>query len=436
MIARKQWQEQVEKYSDMGYSPSQIADMLKGIPFEDRTKSRKAISDYLTKTLKRHFRDKGNYNTSTDIDIDQPIQDEFSLRVSQNSKGEQIFEKIIELAEGEPITAEIIMKAHNLNPTQWTVVSFTSNAWQSQVKGGHKIVLWQSKITVRERKKTEITFDDIDNYFNNHTYKPIKQTNTFEIKDEANVLEIDYADAHCGLLSWKPETGENYDLNIVSKRFKTLITDIVNRAKDKPFSKIVFATLGDILHIDNEDNTTTKGTLQQADGRISKIFNYGLDLMIDTINELETLGLPIEYIYCSGNHDRNTGYYLAKALELYYRNDKQITFDVAPRPQKIFSYGKNLIGLCHGDMPQKNLGKWLQTNYRKEFGNSRFAEVHCGHLHSESVKENCGVLVKNLPAICESSFWEAQQGYHSTRGVMCFVWNKDKGLRETWYSYI
>lgn len=350
--------------------------------------------------------------------------------------GETTFEGIIELLSGEPITPEVVLKAHNLKPNEWVVRSFTSNAWQSQVKGGDKITLWQSKITVAPKASSEITFADIDNYFSKLEFREIKKTNTYKSTDTDTILEIDYADAHCGLLSWKPETGANYDLGIVAKRFKTIVTDIVNRAKGKTFSKIVFTTLGDILHIDHEDNTTTKGTLQQADGRIAKIFNCALDLMVDTICELETLGIPIEYIYCSGNHDRNTGYYLVKALEMYFRKDTQITFDVSPKPQKAFSYGVNLIGLCHGDMPKKNLGEWLQKSYRKEFGKSRFAEVHCGHLHSESVKENCGVLIKNLPAICENSFWESQQGYSSERGVMCFVWDKQKGLRETWYNYL
>lgn len=350
--------------------------------------------------------------------------------------GETTFEGIIALQDGEPITPEIIMRAHNLDPDEWVVRSFTSNAWQSQVKDGNKMTLWQSKITVAPRRATEITFADIDDYFAKAQFDLPKRTEPYEITDTDTILEIDYADAHYGLLSWQPETGANYDLEIAARRFKTCICDIVKRARNKTFSKIVFATLGDILHIDHEDNTTTKGTLQQADGRIAKIYDTAIDVMVDTICELETLGLPIEYIYCSGNHDRNTGYYLAKALEMYFRNDKQITFDISPNPKKAFTFGVNLIGLCHGDMPKKNLGEWLQKTYRKEFGQSRFAEVHCGHLHSESVKENCGVLVKNLPAICENSFWEAQQGYVSERGVMCFVWDKKKGLRETWYNYL
>ena len=83
-------------------------------------------------------------------------------KVTYKESGEMIFEGIIELLTGQAITPEIVMEAHNLKPDEWTVVSFTSNAWQSQVKGGNKIVLWQSKITVRPRTVKEITFEDVD----------------------------------------------------------------------------------------------------------------------------------------------------------------------------------------------------------------------------------------------------------------------------------
>lgn len=357
-------------------------------------------------------------------------------KVSMLSNGDIVFEAIIELLQGEPITPQTLMKAHNLDSEKWKIISFTSNAWQSQIKGGEKTTLWQSKITVRENKDTQITFETIDNYFKNATFKTRKIMPTFSYNKSKETLEIVYTDPHIGLLSWRHETGADYDLDIVAQRFKDCIADTVNRCKGRKFKKILFVTLGDILHIDNDKNETTAGTLQQADGRISKIFDKAVNLIMDCIEKLFELKTPIEYVYTSGNHDRNTGYFLAKTLKMAYSKNKNIVFDIKPNPTKAKVIGNNLIGFCHGDMPRKNLGEWLQKTYRKEFGNSRFAEVHCGHLHSEITKENCGVLVKNLPTICESSYWEHQQGYKSTRGTMCFVWNDDTGLRETWYNYI
>lgn len=370
-------------------------------------------------------------------DSNKNTKDTDKKKVSMQKNGDMVFEGIIELLYGEPITPDLIMKAHNLDKEKWTVVSFTTNAWQAQAKYGNKTTLWQSKIVVREKKENQITTDIINEFFKNKTnFLSKKELLPFAYNDSNEILEIDYADSHTGLLSWRCETGEDYDLNIAEQRFKECIADTIERCKNRKFKKIIFATLGDILHIDNDKNETTAGTIQQADGRISKIFDRAVNMIMDCLDSLLKLKTPIEYIYVSGNHDRNTGYYLVKTLSMAYRDNKNITFDITQNPRKARLIGKNIIGFCHGDMPVKNLGRWLQQTFRKEYGESLFAEVHCGHLHSESIKEDCGVLVKRLPSICENSYWAHQQGYMPNKGTMCFVWNEETGLRETWYNYI
>ena len=67
-------------------------------------------------------------------------------RVTYKQSGEMVFEGIIGLLSGQEITPDIVMKAHNLKTDEWKVISFTSNAWQSQVKGGDKSRRWRSKI--------------------------------------------------------------------------------------------------------------------------------------------------------------------------------------------------------------------------------------------------------------------------------------------------
>ena len=86
-------------------------------------------------------------------------------------------------------------------------------------------------------------------------------------------------------------------------------------------------------------------------------------------------------------------------------------------------------------MPKYNKGTWLINDFRKEFGESHFVEEHCGHIHTEEAKIYNGIMVRSLLAQCGNSYWEHQQGYRSHRGIMCFVWNKEIGLRETWYYY-
>lgn len=240
---------------------------------------------------------------------------------------------------------------------------------------------------------------------------------------------------HCGLLSWRNETSNDYDLRICADQFLEQINDIVNRCKqsNKRFTDVYICSLGDIIHVDNDNNTTTKGTIQQVDGRIAKIFDYAFNIMNTTIDWLRPLGAKIHYVYLCGNHDRNTGYYLAKCLELANRDVK---FDITPKPQKAIHFGNCLVGLTHGDYPKKNRGIWLLNDYRKEFGNSTVVEEHCGHIHCEEARAYNGILVRSVLAPTGASYWENQQGYRSQRGIQSFVWDKQKGLREIWYNFI
>lgn len=347
------------------------------------------------------------------------------------------YEDIQIVIDGREITPEIIMEAHKLKPSEWEVVSFCSNCWQQQTAGAKIIDLCQSKLSVKPKKQIEITFEDVEEYFKTVNFQTKKAMKPFDYNSLGEVLEIDYVDAHNGLLSWRDETGNDYDLRIAEERFKECIADIFQRCKGRKFEKTIFATLGDILHVDNDNQTTTNGTFQQTEGRTPKLFDITANMLVDTVDCALKTKTPFEYVYLPGNHDRVTGYMLAKAVSFAFRKNPNVTFDITPKPQKAKVVGVNLIGLLHGDMPKKNIDGWLLKDYRKEFGDSRFVEIHSGHDHDYAVKRtSSGILHKTLPPICESSYWENQQGYRSDRGLMCFIWNKETGLRETWYYYI
>lgn len=418
------WQTKLKELYDLGqYDQKQFLDeYLDIIPGKDRDSKRGRVKRQVEK-----FKLNSNIENSNR---------EGMCQTCSFSNGAYIYDRTIEVAQGTMITKDIILKAHNIDPNEWEVVSFKSNFWQTQAKGGKVMELYQSKVVVKPKVTEGISFSDIDDYFNSKDWNCKPATLPFEYNDSEEYLDIDFCDTHFGLLSNRIETGSNYDIYIAKERFIQVFLDFVRRCKGRKFKLINFATLGDILHIDNYKNETTNGTRQDVDGRLSKIFNIAIDTISECLDILLQLNCPIRYTYTCGNHDTFSGYALAKCIESAYKNNPNIEFDISPLPQKIHVYGNTLVGYCHGDMNSKNLGEWLQKKYRKEYGECRFAEVHCGHLHSEAVRENCGVLIKHLPCICESSYWENSEGYHSDKGLMAFVYNEKSGLRETWFTYI
>ena len=346
------------------------------------------------------------------------------------SNGNIIYNDVIEIPKGETLTPEYVLKLKKLPIEQWEVVSFVVNVWQGQRDADSTVDMYQTKLTVRPRKEISITFADIDKYFEDKSPQDVP-FEPINYNQEGETLEIDIADLHCGLLAWRNETNDDFDLHICSDRFLAGIDDIVKRCKGKNYKQIYFCTLGDILHIDNDKNETTKGTYQQADGRLPKIFDFAFDTMHKALEMLRQLNCPINYVYLCGNHDRNTGYFLVKLLEA---KNTDIVFDTRPNPQKAIHFDNVLIGLTHGDMPKSNKGTWLINDYRREFGASDFVEEHSGHIHEEEARKHNGIMVRSILAQCGNSYWEHQQGYRSKRGIMCFVWC-DKGLRETFYYY-
>lgn len=338
------------------------------------------------------------------------------------------YDGVITITAGK-ITPQTVLEGFNLDPREWDVVSYRTSQWEQGSKDGTQ-TLYASRVSVKPKSKLDTV--DVERFFRDHTFTNVKepvQPFTYNADDE--LLEIDYCDLHIGLLSTEQETGSTYNVDIARQRFLQTIEDIIDRSQGKHFSQIRFCTIGDILHIDT-NYATTSGTQQDTQGRISTLYEQAVEIISDGIDRLLTLQKPIEYVYVAGNHDRQTGEYIARTLKALYRKNPNITFDVSPDPCKVKVWGEVCVGYVHGDMPQKNLGSWLTTQHRKEYGQCRFAEVHCGHLHNEAVKTDGGVIIRRLPSLCESSYWEHQQGYEAQRGLMCFVYNKTAGLRETW----
>lgn len=354
--------------------------------------------------------------------------------------GQYESDRLIEICEEDAKSPRRILAAHGLDPDEWDVATCRNNLWHSQTKAGTRLVMYQSKLTAKP-KADELTFADVERWFAGKDFAPAKPpTIPARFDPDGETLEIDVADLHAGLLAWGRETGADYDVNIARERFFSALDDVLSRCEGRRFKRIILALLGDLLHIDTDFQTTTKGTFQQADGRMARIFGKTLDMLIDAIDRLGAIA-PVDVVYTRGNHDSTGGWMLIKALEQTYRRDENISVDTSPDPQKHRMIGDTLVGFVHGDMPEKNLAGWLQVRARQLAEPVRFMEVHTGHRHAQKVREIVqtqdadGVVVRVMPTISNASTWEHREGYAGvTRTMVSFVWSDTMGLREMWYS--
>ena len=360
-------------------------------------------------------------------------------KTTMNSDGSFTYEMRIKIPKGESITVEKVLDINNLSIDEWDVVTFTFNNWQGFTNNDgeiDKVDLYQVKLQVKPKVKNDITFEDIDKYFADKKYLQIETPKPKQYQVDSEILEIDITDLHSGLLSYRKETGEDFDVKIACERLVNTCEELVARCKGKSFEKIVIASLGDIIHIDNNQGTTTKGTPQDVDGRVERIVEHTFNAFIKCINMLLEIA-PIDFIYVKGNHDELVGCLFAFALKQVYKDNPYISFDISPNPQKAVMIYDCLVGFEHNSGNKNIASDWLVNDYRNLFGKCKYAELHAGHLHSQITNERAnGVVVRNLPALCGTSSWERISHYRAYRALVCFVWSKKNLLKEQWYLFI
>lgn len=250
------------------------------------------------------------------------------------------------------------------------------------------------------------------------------------------MLEVPIVDLHVAKLAWSPETGEDYDSKIAYKRFMAVIHDVVERSKKYKFEKIVFPIGNDFLNYDTVKGETTRGTQQDYDSRWAKMYVTGKQMLIEAIELLSQIA-PITVFHIPGNHDFATSFYLIDTLYSWFRNDENVTVDASPKSRKYVEFGKCLIGFTHGDKEKKRIFGNMQVEVPEAWGRTLYREWHLGHMHSEQVKEEHGIKVRNLSSVVGTDAWHFESGFVGAIAVsQSFVWDKERGLREIWYSAV
>ena len=346
--------------------------------------------------------------------------------------GTYISDKLIEICEIDLKDERKVLQAHGFDPEKWVITAYRHNLWHGmRPKDLGRVIMYQSRITVRPKKLDDITFDDITTFFKyfNHNVQPAP-VRAKQYSLSGSLLEICLADLHTSRQLADP------DARPAEAKLRETIQDIVMRARRKRFSKVLFVPLGDIFDVDTMTRTTSKGTQQYLNGTPYEMFENGAQLMIWAIDQLRAIA-PVEYVFIPGNHDKLASYCLAKVVEAYYAGVNNVIVDAEHSERKWKTYGVNLIAWMHGEIPKKNVFSWLQAQARAEWGQTKYAEIHAGHTHTQTVEEKAGQIVRYLPSTADASLWEMGNGYvGNVRSTVSFVWDSLKGLREQWFTNV
>ena len=252
---------------------------------------------------------------------------------------------------------------------------------------------------------------------------------------DPHCLVLDIADLHIGKLATMDGANDKYDVSLAVERAIQGSLSLIDKSKPYNIDKIFFIIGNDVLHIDNaKTRTTTSGTPQDTDGMWYDNFKIARGVYCHIINMLSTIS-DVHVIHCPSNHDYMTGFMLADAVNCYFHNNKNITFDVSNVHRKYTKYGSNLLMFSHGDgckidqipylTAHEESGMWADTKYR-------YGYLH--HIHHKdyfkfrSGKDYIGMTVEYMRSPSGTDRWHNDNGYTGSKVcIEAFIHHPENG---------
>lgn len=235
-------------------------------------------------------------------------------------------------------------------------------------------------------------------------------------------------DLHIGAMAHKHECGENYSTDIsekVLKNFFDYSVGVSPKAK-----KAVLLIGGDFLHSDGLDAVTpASGHVLDQDSRYAKLVHVAIRsvrravaLMLDKHEEVE-----IQII--EGNHDQAGMIWLRAAMAAYFEDESRVTVDVSPMILHRTKWGKTLLGYTHGHTMKKADTRLaaMATDFREEFGTSKYIYTHSGHWHHQTITEGTLGIDEVHGQLGAKDAYAARGGWRSYRQAAVIVYSKEFG---------
>ena len=320
------------------------------------------------------------------------------------------------------------MHRNNLNPSDNWKLSWVKD----KVTGTSTLV-----VNPDYKNAESVDYEQIRTEMMNEMKKLSPKVDRYKRKEtkDPHCLVLDIADLHIGKLATKDGSNDTYNVDIAIDRAIKGSMDLIDKSQPYNIDKIFFIIGNDVLHIDNaKTRTTTSGTPQDTDGMWYDNFKIARGVYCHIINMLSTIA-EVEVIHCPSNHDYMTGFMLADAVQCYFHNNKNITFNVDNNHRKYTKYGKNMMMFSHGDgckidqVPYLSAHEsskiWYETKYR-------YGYLH--HIHHKdyfkfrSGKDYIGMTVEYLRSPSGTDRWHADNGYTGAKVALeAFIHHPDNG---------
>lgn len=324
----------------------------------------------------------------------------------------------------DPQTIEELAKLHKIDLSRYKI----SNYW-SKLKPNGKFT---SSVFATIKQQKDYTPEDFTKFL--EKWKPNTKlgsriwVNLEEDKEEVDI-ELNIADFHLAKRTFQKDSLESKEFD-----YYKAVVDLIDKVrKVYNIRKLVFPIGNDMFHTDNYQNGTTFQTPQDVTVWYDEEYEKGFDILANSINYLVTQAKEVEIILVQGNHDRTKAFYVAHALEIFFKDYKNLKFQRHHSVIKHTVVGNTFIGYHHGNNCKlDNLPILFATSpgMSEDFGKAKYREIHTGDKHHYLAKEitGSGVKVQQMPSLSGHDRWHTDAGFvNQVRAALLLVYHPIQG---------
>jgi hypothetical protein len=311
-----------------------------------------------------------------------------------------------------------LAKLHKINLDKYVI----TNYWSKMLPNGK----FTSSVFSKRKQAKDYSPEDFSKFLENYKPNNILVTKIPNLKDVVNV-EISLSDYH---LAKRTVDGDN-SIQARANRYLDVAQSLINKVvSNYHIDTVILPISNDFFHTDNYQHQTTNGTPQDTIMDYSEEYELGFSILVDTINMLRQYANHVVVVLVQGNHDRTKSFYLAHALDVFFKEVADVDFIREHSVVKGITLGNTFIGWHHGNCKIEDLPLLFATHpqYSQAFGNAKYREVHTGDKHHYMAKEVKGVRIQQMPSLSGTDRWHLDNNYvHSVRAALALVYDVELG---------
>jgi hypothetical protein len=238
---------------------------------------------------------------------------------------------------------------------------------------------------------------------------------------------IPMGDPHFGMYAWAEETGNDFNLDIARQDMCAAVDYLVKQAPPSAICAII--NLGDFFHADNlEGKTTRSGNVLDMDTRLPKVIQVGVAALRQAIQTALKRHDKVVVINAIGNHDDVLSMALSIMLSNIYENEPRVEVYDQPTRRHYITFGKNLIGVTHGNQTKDNqLPGVMATERPQDWGETKYRTWFRGHHHQDKVEEFNGCRVEQFRTLAPGDAYAVGHGWLSGQDMKAIVYHREFG---------